>query len=128
MLRNFEKVVATAFFLCTCTAMPVLAQRGNAVPSLPDGDGKQVVQTVCASCHTLDYITRGWGYDKKGWDELIATMLTLPPDTENQISTYLGQHFSSKTRPKTFIIAGPAKVNIQEWLLPTLGSLPHDPL
>jgi len=128
MLRNFEKVVATAFFLCTCTAMPVLAQRGNAVPSLPDGDGKQVVQTVCAGCHTLDYITRGWGYDKKGWDELIATMLTLPPDTENQISTYLGQHFSSKTRPKTLIIAGPAKVNIQEWLLPTLGSLPHDPL
>ena len=94
MLTKFSNLFAMMLGLAVCVTVPLLAQRRGAEPSLPDGNGKQIVQTVCAGCHTLDYITRGWGYDKKGWDELIATMIALPPDTENQISTYLSQHFS----------------------------------
>ena len=128
MPKKVYKLFAMTAGLSACAAVSTPAQRGAAPTNLPDGDGKQVVQAVCASCHTLDYITRGWGYDKKGWDELIATMISLPPDTENQVSTYLGEHYSAKSRPPSVILPGPAKVSIQEWVLPTLGSLPHDPL
>ena len=128
MSKRFYKFLAITIGLSACAAVPALAQRGGPPPSLADGDGKPVVQAVCASCHTIDYITRGWGYDKKGWDELIATMIALPPDTENQVSNYLAEHYSAKSRPPSVILPGPAKVNIQEWVLPTLGSLPHDPL
>ena len=87
MSKKSYVFVAVALGFSVCATMPLLAQRGRTAPTdLPDGACKQTVQTVCASCHTLDYITRGWGYDKKGWDELIATMIALPPDTENNLN------------------------------------------
>ena len=87
-----------------------------------------MVQTLCVGCHSLNNITQGWGYDKQGWDELIASMVALPPDTRNQVSTYLGEHFSAKTRPATVVVPGSARVDIKEWIVPSLGSRPHDPL
>jgi virginiamycin B lyase len=95
---------------------------------LPEGEGKQMVQTLCVGCHNLNNITQGWGYDKQGWDDLIASMVVLPTETRNQVSTYLGQHFSAKTRPATVVVPGTAKADIKEWLVPSLGSRPHDPL
>jgi virginiamycin B lyase len=112
-----------------CVVPPVLAQRGRGAQiDLPDGDGKQMVQTLCVGCHSLSNITQGWGYDKKGWDELIASMVSLPPDTRNTVATYLGEHFSSKTRPPTVVVPGSMKIDIKEWVVPSLGSRPHDPL
>ena len=131
MAKKFYGFLAVALGLSVCAAAPMLAQRGGgrggAQTNLPDGEGKQMVQTLCGGCHSLNNITQGWGYDKQGWDELIASMVALPPDTRNQISTYLGEHFSAKTRPPTVIVPGTAKVDIKEWLVPSLGSRPHDP-
>src|SRR3989304_2163604 len=90
--------------------------------------GKQMVQTLCAGCHNLNMITTGWGYDKKGWEEVIASMVTLPPETRETVTSYLGQHFSAKTRPATVVVPGTARVQFKEWVVPSLGSRPHDPL
>jgi virginiamycin B lyase len=108
-----------------------MAQRGRGrgpAPTLPDGEGKEMVQTLCVGCHSLNNITQGWGYDKQDWDQLISSMVKLPPDTQNLVTTYLGEHFSAKTRPASVLVPGPMKVDIKEWVVPSLGSRPHDPL
>jgi virginiamycin B lyase len=115
--------------LSVCAMAPMLAQRGGgAQPTLPDGDGKQMVQALCVGCHGLNNITQGWGYDQQGWDQLISSMVKLPTDTQNRVTTYLAEHFSAKPRPATVVVPGPMKVDIKEWIVPSLGSRPHDPL
>ncbi len=123
-------ILTVGLFAVAALTVPVSAQRGRggAQVELPEGPGKQMVQTLCVGCHGLNNITQGWGYDKKGWDELISSMVKLPDDTRNQITNYLAEHFSAKTRPATVIVPGPERVDIKEWLVPSLGSRPHDPL
>src|SRR5947209_6251121 len=87
-------------------ALSAPAQRGGRGPQvdLPEGQGKQMVQTLCVGCHGLSNITQGWGYDKKGWDDLIQSMVKLPDDTRNTVTTYLAANYSSKTRPSTVLV------------------------
>ena len=54
------------------------AQRGGAQPSLPDGEGKNVVEATCTTCHGLRQIMGSAGYDADGWHDLIGTMVALP--------------------------------------------------
>jgi virginiamycin B lyase len=107
---------------------PATGQRGRASVSLPDGSGKQLVETTCAKCHGLDLITSSWGYTKQGWHELIGTMVALPKDQADSITTYLASAFPEKPAPKAVVVPGPVKATIKEWLVPTLGSRPRDPL
>ena len=128
MPKRFCGFLALTLFVAVLAVIPARAQRGGPPVNLPDGNGKQMVQSVCSGCHSLTNITQGWGYDKKGWDELISSMVKLPDDTRDTVSTYLGENFSSKTRPPTVVVPGPLKVGIKEWVVPSLGSRPHDPL
>jgi virginiamycin B lyase len=129
MSKNRFALLAVALALTVCVSIPVPAQRGGgAQVALPDGQGKEMVQTLCSGCHSLNNITQGWGYDKAGWNDLISSMVKLPADTQDQVSTYLGEHFSSKTRPPTVLVPGMFKVDFKEWIAPSLGSRPHDPL
>jgi virginiamycin B lyase len=105
------------------------AQRGGRGPvNLPEGPGKTMVESSCAGCHSLALITGSAGYTREGWQGLIATMVSLPKDQSEAISTYLATHFPVKPGREAVLIAGSASVNIREWAVPTLGSRPHDPL
>jgi virginiamycin B lyase len=101
--------------------------RGQQV-TLPDGPGKEMIQATCTKCHGLNLITTSWGNDKAGWEALFGTMVALPKDQANTISTYLAAHFPTKPAPEAVLIEGPARVTFKEWQAPTLGSRPHDPL
>jgi virginiamycin B lyase len=101
---------------------------GRGQVQLPDGAGKEIVSSTCNSCHGLNLITGSWGYTKDGWEDRIATMIKLPPDRLNTITAYLGEHFPIKPASGAVLIAGPTNVRITEWMAPTLGSRPHDPL
>ena len=103
-------------------------QGGPPPAQLPEGPGRDQVQGTCAACHNLNLITGSFGYTKEGWQNRIATMIALQPEPLNAISTYLAAHFPPKPAPSAILMAGPAVVNIREWLVPTLGSRPHDPL
>ncbi len=109
-------------------SVPTDAEQSPAAVQLPDGAGKEKVAAACASCHGLNLITNSWGYTKQGWEARIATMMTLPREELNTITTYLGQHFPVKDVPGAVMIPGPVQVKITEWMAPTLGSRPHDPL
>jgi len=109
---------------------PVAGQRGNTngVENLPNAPGKDAVAQTCTVCHGVANITNSWGYTEQGWKDLIASMVKLPDDRVNTIAAYLGKTFPEKPRPKSVVIPGPVQVNIREWVAPTLGSRPHDPL
>ncbi|MGH2399852.1 MAG: virginiamycin B lyase family protein [bacterium] len=102
--------------------------RGQQV-NLPDGAGKEIVQTTCARCHGLNLITNSSGYTREGWEHLFSSMLTLPRDQAGVTADYLAKNFPVKPDAvKPVIIPGPVTVNFKEWLAPSLGSRPHDPL
>lgn len=107
-------------------AAPQGAGRGQV--TLPDGEGKDAVSQACAACHGLNLITNSFGYTKEGWEDRIATMIVLPNDRLNTITNYLAAQFPPKDVPSAVMISGPVNVRITEWMAPTLGSRPHDPL
>ena len=101
--------------------------RGQAVV-LPDGPGKELVQMNCGTCHGLNSITNSWGNTREGWRELFGSMVALSRDQADAIAAYLATHFPVKPAPEGKVIAGPANVSFKEWMVPSLGSRPHDPL
>ena len=116
----------------TCAVLPLAGQgrggRGGPQVNLPDGTGKQQVETYCQTCHSLGNIVNSGGYSRDGWITLTKTMIALPDEQRATVADYLSAHFPEKPRPAAVVIPGPAKVNFKEWLVPTLGSRPHDPL
>jgi len=40
---------------------------------LPDGEGKQILQNVCTTCHDLDLVT-GTQASKAGWEDIVKSM------------------------------------------------------
>src|SRR4029079_7554040 len=59
--------------------------RGAAL-TLPDGPGKEAVQSQCTKCHALGLIANSGGFTKQGWTELIGTMVSLPAAQQSEIS------------------------------------------
>ena len=120
--------VMAAFVLAVLTTQ-VQGQRGAPPVQLPEGNGKELVSTTCARCHALNFITNSFGYTRDQWTHVIGSMVALPKDQADVISGYLATNFPEKPNiPKAVIIPGPVTVNIREWLAPTLGQRPHDPL
>jgi virginiamycin B lyase len=123
-LRYALPLVAAALLCC---ALPV----GGQTPPLPDGPGREIVTTSCATCHAIDRVTRA-GYDAAGWRNVVAMMTNagakLSPEQTNAVVAYLAKHFPPKAEPVAVLIPGSAQASIQEWVVPTAGSRPHDPL
>ena len=109
-----------------CAALPAWSQ-----DPLPEGNGKQAVQTYYVQCHELNTVTRA-GYSQEGWRNNIHMMLnvgaTLPQDEIKPVIQYLAKHFPERPKPHAVVIPGSVQVAIQEWVVPTPGSRPHDPL
>ena len=130
-MKSFLSLAAA--FLCSFvfSVNPVHTQgrgqgRGQAI-TLPDGPGKEIVQAECTKCHALGLIASSGGYTRPGWEELFGTMVVLPSDQKGQVAEYLARNFPEQPRPPAVVIPGPVNVSIKEWLVPTLGSRPHDP-
>jgi virginiamycin B lyase len=95
---------------------------------LPEGTGQELVETTCSQCHRLNLITNSWGNTEEGWRELVSSMIELPKSEADTIAAYLGAHFPVKPAPEAVVIPGDVSVSIKEWVVPSLGSRPHDPL
>jgi virginiamycin B lyase len=55
-------------------------------------------------------------------------MVLLAPEQEAEVTEYLATAFPVTPKPPAVLIPGPVNVSIREWVTPTLGSRPHDPL
>ena len=119
--------LTTAAFLSSM--LPALAQgRQGRQVQLPEGNGKDLVQTTCTRCHGLNLVAESWGNTREGWQDLFSSMVVVPKAEAAVISEYLAKNFPEKPAPAAKLIPGPATVSIKEWIVPSLGSRPHDPL
>src|SRR5688500_8647489 len=125
-----RKKSAILFAMMTCGAAMTAAAQGQGQQRqvvLPDGQGKEVVQILCTQCHGLNNIANSDGYTQAGWKALIRTMVRMRPEREELVTAYLATHFPEKPAPAAVLIPGPATVTFKDWMVPTLGSRPHDP-
>ncbi|HXA23315.1 MAG TPA: hypothetical protein VNW90_13560 [Acetobacteraceae bacterium] len=122
-IRTFLTILAAAS-LCTIQAT-------QAQPRLPDGPAKAVVETACLSCHDPVRISNA-GYNRQDWQNIVHMMLNVgapvPPEQVGALTEYLVKNFPEKPKPPPSLIAGSAEVEIREWVVPTPGARPHDPL
>src|SRR5688572_29744954 len=127
MMSKLRMVLAVS----ACAMIPIVAQTAPAPqPALPDGPGKQLVETVCTQCHNLNQIRNSSGYTKEHWAELISNMADLSgsPKQRDEIVNYLATNFPPNDRRKAVQVKGDLKINIQEWKVPTLGQRSRDPV
>ena len=96
---------------------------------MPEGDGKAMVSAACSACHGLNLITNAPGYSQEEWVHVFSAMVTLPTAQRDMVAGYLATNFPEKAdAPKAVLIDGPVNVNFRDWIAPTLGQRPHDPL
>ena len=120
-----SKRLLVVALLC-CPALPAQSQT-----QLPEGPGKELLQGSCASCHELSRVLRA-GYSERDWRTVLHMMQNvgapLSGDQLETLSSYLAKNFPEKPATAGTIISGPAEVSFKEWVVPTPGSRPHDPL
>jgi virginiamycin B lyase len=110
--------------------IPLTAQAQAPAGGLPEGNGKELVATICTGCHQAEQITRSSGYSREHWKELIGTMVDFSSakDTEAEITRYLAEYFPPHTLRAPKLVPGPVQVEFKEWLVPTLGQRTRDPI
>ena len=105
----------------------VLAQNRQSTP-LPEGHAKVLVEQACTSCHTISAITRS-GFDGvEMWRSVQESMIQLPESDAISIAEYLAEHFPAREDRKPTLVDGPVEIDIQEWIVPTLGQRSRDPI
>ena len=97
--------------------------------ALPPGEGEALVREACSGCHRPEILERAQGYDTTSkWRALISTMVALDEPREDIIARYLAEHFRSKPELYPTLVPGPVEIEIDEWLVPTLGQRSRDPI
>jgi virginiamycin B lyase len=132
MFRLSGLVLSTLLCAAALTAAPQgqgrQGGRGSQAPALPDGEGKAIVQARCTVCHGANLITGSTGYTSDRWRDLFGTMVRLPDDQATTVAQYLAAHFPPTSGREPVLVSGPVTVTFKEWLVPTLGQRPRDPL
>jgi virginiamycin B lyase len=99
--------------------------------TLPEGEGRKLVETYCQQCHELSTVTRA-GYSRETWSNTVHMMVNVgaaePPGEVNAVVDYLANAVPERPLPPAVIVPGDVKVSFREWFVPTPGSRPHDPL
>jgi virginiamycin B lyase len=101
---------------------------GRPQVELPDGDAKAFIEGVCTACHETNLIVGSAGYSEAGWRSLFSTMIKLPDAQADNVAAYLAQHFPASDERHPVLAPGDARISFREWMVPTLGQRPRDPL
>lgn len=82
------------------------AQAGEDQVRLKDAPGKDVVQTNCATCHSLDYIPMNSPFlDRAGWEATVTKMIKImgapvaDTDTATIVEYLAGSYGKGGDRP-----------------------------
>ena len=99
------------------------------VPQLPEGEGKQLVEIACYSCHSSFNIVRSAGYDSiDEWKHVFETMVDISDAQATTIASYLAENFPADPSRKPTLIPGDTEITIREWIVPTPGQRSRDPV
>jgi hypothetical protein len=106
MVKTRLLPIVAAALLSASTAFAQTVQ----TPSLPDGDGKQIVETACSQCHKITIVTNA-GFTPENWLVVMRAMVHLgakvPPDQFTVVTDYLAKNFPKKAAPKAVQDSGP---------------------
>src|SRR5205085_5148146 len=76
--------------------------------TLPDGNGRDLVQSACSECHGLGQVANSGGYDHQGWQLTVERMVTdgakIPTDKIGVVVDYLTKAFPEQPRPRAVLI------------------------
>ena len=90
---------------------------------------KAQVEALCSTCHGLFYLDRAQGYDTpEEWQHLIESMIDLKPDQKLLVSQYLSANYPHKPEKAPRLVGGSTQIQIEEWVVPTLGQRSRDPI
>lgn len=93
--------IAAAAMAISGAAALVSAATLALAQDLPNGNGKEVVQTICTGCHDLEPIT-GTGFTKEDWEIVVKSMIdmgaTIKPEEVALITNYLATNFPPKPK------------------------------
>jgi hypothetical protein len=83
------------------TAGAFAAGQTQTTVSLPDGEGRQILETSCMSCHTLDGLPKFKGqYTRKDWQDVVDTMIAYGAVVQNKdvpvLIDYLTKNFGKE--------------------------------
>ena len=124
MSRTSLVPLMVATFLCS--VLPARAQS-----QLPEGSGKQLVESACARCHGVDLVARA-RFAREDWQDTLNLMVdfgaALTKTDMPVVVEYLAKNFPGEPKPPAVVVPGSVQVSIKEWMVPTPGSRPHDPL
>lgn len=73
--------------------------------TLPDGPGRKILQSACASCHELTEVTKFRGYyGADEWRDIVITMVKYgAPVAESEVKVlvdYLARNFGKKEQAR----------------------------
>jgi len=99
--RYLPNVIGSLFCFLFCFSGLLHGQEGRA-PALPEGDGKQLVATVCSQCHGLRQ-TQILRDGQNGWQETVDRMVLygaqLTPAESTTMVHYLAVQLGPGTDP-----------------------------
>lgn len=98
--------------------------------ALPQGEGRDLVESTCTACHRTYVIEASSGYSREDWQALTATMIDLSgnPEVRDGILDYLAENYPPNTRRAATPVAGPLNIRFEQWQVPTLGQRSRDPV
>src|SRR5207249_4661658 len=125
----FVLMIAAVLSLAGLTQGQGQGGRGEQL-KLPDGPGKDILQSACTECHNLQ-MASGTGYNREEWgltlERMIAAGAKMTPDQIPVVTDYLLKNLAGEGPKPAVVVTGSVAVSFKEWGLPTKGSRPHDP-
>jgi competence protein ComEA len=83
-----------------------------AAQSLPDGTGKNVVESVCSLCHDAATAIIGKQWNKAQWELKVTEMLQEEPDVTREERTAIIEYLSTYFRPGGKIYVNKAAADV----------------
>ena len=68
--------------------------------SLPAGNGKEMVETICQGCHDLSPITTSIGFSRADWETVVKSMIDMGADIKPDQATVIVNYLATAFPPK----------------------------
>lgn len=99
VLEDMETTVLIDYLAANLGPAGSTAAAAPAAGGLPEGDGKQIFEDACISCHGADFVTEAKN-DRDQWTDVVNQMKLIgAPVADNQVSVlvdYLTRNFGPR--------------------------------
>src|ERR1019366_5362204 len=80
--KSLSTLIGVALLISALPAWSQNQMPGRAAVQLPDGEGKETIQTACAACHNLNIVADS-GHSPEEWKTTVAMMLNVGAGVPN---------------------------------------------